>query len=84
VAGLAGTNNFKQNMEHVMNVDKAVLTFAGFVVLLGLALGWLVNPYWFLLTAFAGLNMIQASFTGFCPAAIVFKKLGVQGGCAFS
>ena len=47
-----------------MNIDKAVLCFAGFVVLLGLALGWLVSPYWSLLTAFAGLNMIQASFTG--------------------
>ena len=49
-----------------MNVDKAVLTFAGFVVLLGLALGYGVNPYWYLLTAFAGVNMIQAAFTGFC------------------
>ncbi len=67
-----------------MNVDKAVLAFAGFVVLLGLALGTYVNAYWYLLTAFAGLNMIQASFTGFCPAAIVFKKLGLSGGCAFS
>jgi hypothetical protein len=67
-----------------MNVDRAVLSFAGFVVLLGLALGWLINPYWYLLTAFAGLNMIQASFTGFCPAAIVFKKLGIRSGCAFS
>lgn len=67
-----------------MNVDKAVLAFAGFVVLLGLALGAYVNTYWYLLTAFAGLNMIQASFTGFCPAAIVFKKLGLRGGCAFS
>ena len=67
-----------------MNIDKAVLSFAGFVVLLGLALGWLVSPYWFLLTAFAGLNMIQASFTGFCPAAMIFKKLGVRDGCAFS
>ncbi|MBR0718215.1 DUF2892 domain-containing protein [Bradyrhizobium liaoningense] len=67
-----------------MNVDKAVLAFAGFVVLLGLALGTYVNAYWYLLTAFAGLNMIQASFTGFCPAAMVFKKLGLQGGCAFS
>ena len=67
-----------------MNIDKAVLVFAGLVVLLGLTLGWLVSPYWYLLTAFAGLNMIQASFTGFCPAAIVFKKLGVRGGCAFS
>lgn len=67
-----------------MNVDKAVLAFAGFVVLLGLALGTYVNAYWYLLTAFAGLNMLQASVTGFCPAAMVFKKLGLRGGCAFS
>ena len=67
-----------------MNIDKAVLAFAGFVVLLSLALGWLVNPYWFLLAAFAGLNMLQAAFTGFCPAAMVFKKLGLRGGNAFS
>jgi hypothetical protein len=67
-----------------MNVDKAVLMFAGFVVLLGLGLGYTVSPYWYLLTAFAGLNMIQASITGFCPAAIVFKKLGLRDGCAFS
>ena len=67
-----------------MNLDKAVLTFAGFVVLLGLALGYMVSPYWYLLTAFAGLNMFQASITGFCPAAIVFKKLGLRSGNAFS
>jgi hypothetical protein len=67
-----------------MNIDRAVLIFAGFIVLLGLALGYYVNAYWYLLTAFAGLNMIQASFTGFCPAAMVFKKLGLRGGCAFS
>jgi hypothetical protein len=67
-----------------MNVDKAVLMFAGFVVLLGLALGYTVSPYWYLLTAFAGVNMMQASVTGFCPAAMVFKKLGLQDGCAFS
>ena len=67
-----------------MNIDKAVLAFAGFVVLLGLALGTYVNAYWYLLTAFAGFNMIQASFTGFCPAAMVFRKLGLRGGCAFN
>ncbi|MBB4360569.1 MULTISPECIES: YgaP family membrane protein [Bradyrhizobium] len=67
-----------------MNVDKAVLAFAGCVVLLGLALGTYVNAYWYLLTAFAGLNMLQASITGFCPAAIVFRKLGLSSGCAFS
>jgi hypothetical protein len=73
-----------QVKENVMNIDKALLMFAGFVVLLGLALGWLVSPYWYLLTAFAGLNMFQASITGFCPAAMVFKKLGVRDGSAFS
>jgi hypothetical protein len=67
-----------------MTIDQAVFRFAGFVVLLGLLLGWLVSPYGYLLTAFAGLNMIQSSFTGFCPAAIVFKKLGLRGGSAFS
>ena len=67
-----------------MNVDRAVLTFAGFVVLLSLSLGYFVSPYWYLLTAFAGVNMMQASFTGFCPVAKVFKKLGLRGGCAFS
>jgi hypothetical protein len=83
--GYPGPEDFQlQAKEHVMNIDKAVLSFAGFVVLLGLALGWLVSPYWYLLTTFAGLNMIQAAFTGFCPAAIVFRKLGVRGGSAFS
>jgi hypothetical protein len=67
-----------------MNLDRAVLAFAGCVVLVGLVLGVLVHPYWFLLTAFAGLNMIQASITGFCPAAIVFRALGLKSGCAFS
>ena len=66
-----------------MNVDRAVFAFAGVVVSLSLALGYFVSPYWFLLTAFAGLNMLQAAFTGFCPAAIVFKKLGAKPGCAF-
>jgi Protein of unknown function (DUF2892) len=74
----------KQAKEYVMNVDKAVLMFAGFVVLLGLAFGYMVSPYWYLLTAFAGLNMFQASISGFCPAAMVFKKLGLRDGCAFS
>ncbi|HEY0331683.1 MAG TPA: DUF2892 domain-containing protein [Rhodopseudomonas sp.] len=67
-----------------MNIDQAVLGFAGTVVLIGLGLGWFVSPYWLLLPAFAGVNMIQASFTGFCPAAIVFKKLRARSGCAFS
>jgi len=66
-----------------MNVDRAVLAFAGLVVLASLALAWYFSPYWLLLAAFAGLNMVQAAFTGFCPAAIVFRKLGFKTGCAF-
>jgi hypothetical protein len=66
-----------------MTLDRAVMAFAGCVVLLGLLLAITVHPWWLALSAFAGLNMIQASFTGFCPAAIVFKKLGVRPGTAF-
>jgi len=67
-----------------MNIDRAVLVLAGSMLLIGLALGWLVSPYWLLLTAFVGLNMIQAAFTGFCPAAIIFRKLGLKEGPAFA
>lgn len=66
-----------------MTLDRAVLAFAGVVVLVSLALSWLVHPAWTWLTAFAGANMLQAAFTGFCPAAMLFKKLGVQPGEAF-
>ena len=66
-----------------MNLDRAVLAFAGLVVLLGLALSWLYSPWWLLLSGFAGLNMIQAAFTGFCPAAIIFRRCGVKPGEAF-
>lgn len=66
-----------------MTIDRAVLAFAGVVVLAGLLLGWLVSPWWLLLSAFAGLNMFQAAFTGFCPAAMVFRRLGVRPGEAF-
>jgi hypothetical protein len=60
-----------------MTIDGAVMAFAGLVVLIGLALAQTQSPLWLLLTAFAGLNLIQAPFTGFCPAAMVFKRLGV-------
>ena len=66
-----------------MTLDRAVMAFAGCVVLVSLALGYLFSPYWLLLTTFVGLNLIQASFTGFCPAAILFKRLGVGPGMAF-
>ena len=66
-----------------MTLDRAVLAFAGLVVLLSLALAHLFSPWWLLLAAFAGLNMIQASFTGFCPAAMIFKAFGVKAGVCF-
>ena len=67
-----------------MNLDRAVLAFAGIMVLLGTILSLTVHPWWIALTIFAGLNMVQASFTGFCPAAMVFSRLGVKQGCAFN
>ena len=67
-----------------MNVDRAVLTLAGSMVLVSLTLGWLVSPYWLLLTAFVGANLLQAAFTGFCPAATIFRKLGLKPGSAFA
>jgi hypothetical protein len=66
-----------------MNVDRAVLTLAGSMVLVSLALAWFVSPYWLLLTAFVGANLFQAAFTGFCPAATIFRKFGLKAGPAF-
>lgn len=66
-----------------MTIDRAVMMFAGTLVLVSLALGFYVSPYWYLLTAFVGLNLMQASITGFCPAAMAFKKLGCKPGAAF-
>lgn len=67
-----------------MSIDRAVMAFAGFMILTSLVLSQLHSPYWLLLTAFAGLNLVQASFTGFCPAAMIFKRLGCKAGAAFS
>ncbi len=66
-----------------MTLDRAVLAFAGLVVLTGVALAAFIHPLWIWLTVFAGANMLQAAFTGFCPAAMIFKRLGVKPGSAF-
>jgi hypothetical protein len=66
-----------------MNIDRFVFRIAGVMILVSLALGVYVSPYWFLFTAFVGANLLQASFTGFCPLAVILKKLGVQPGAAF-
>ena len=66
-----------------MTLDRAVLAFAGFIVLTSVGLSLLLSPWWLALTAFAGFNLIQSAFTGFCPAAIVFRKMGLAPGIAF-
>jgi len=66
-----------------MTLDRAVLAFAGLIILVSLALAQFVHPAWLWLTAFAGANLLQSAFTGFCPAAIVFRRLGVKPGNAF-
>jgi len=66
-----------------MTLDKAVLAFAGIMVLLSLTLAYFVHPAFMLLTAVVGVNLFQSAFTGFCPAAAMFKRLGFKPGAAF-
>ncbi len=66
-----------------MTVDRAVLAFAGALILASLVLAHFVSPLWLWFTAFIGANMLQSAFTGFCPAAIIFRRLGLAPGCAF-
>ena len=72
-----------------MSLDQMINAMAGLFILLSLGLGVEASPifhsvYWLWFTAFVGANLLQSSFTGFCPAAIIFKKLGVKPGTAFN
>jgi hypothetical protein len=69
--------------ETVMSIDRMVMAFAGAMIGLSLVLYLVYSPYWLILTAFVGVNMFQAAFTGFCPLAIVLKKAGFKPGMAF-
>jgi hypothetical protein len=60
------------------------MAFAGIAIIVSLALAQLLSLYWLLLTAFVGLNLLQASITGFCPLASLLKRIGVRPGQAFS
>lgn len=66
-----------------MSLDRAVMMFAGVMVLISLALTYWVHPGWMWLTVFIGLNLMQASVTRFCPAALLFRKFGLRSGAAF-
>jgi Protein of unknown function (DUF2892) len=59
-----------------MKIDSFIRVLAGSVVLLGVSLTYLVSPWWLLLPTFAGLNLIQSAFTGFCPPTLILRKLG--------
>lgn len=62
-------------MRKPMSLEHTVEAFAGFMVLLSVTLTYFVHPAWMWLTVFVGINLFQQSFTGFCPAAIVLKKV---------
>lgn len=66
-----------------MSIDRIVMAFAGAMILASLALSFILSSWWLLLAGFVGLNLFQAAFTGFCPLALVLKKLGAKSGAAF-
>lgn len=66
-----------------MNLDRAVFALAGTMTLISALLAAIVSPWWLLLTAFVGLNLLQSAITGICPAAAILRRLGVTSGCAF-
>ncbi len=67
----------------MISVDRAVMGFAGTVVLASVALAHFESPQWLWLTAFVGANLLQSSFTGLCPLAKILKAMGLRTGCAF-
>ena len=66
-----------------MSIDRAVIAFAGTVILLSLALSQYHHPAWLWVTAFVGANLLQSAFTGFCPLAMILKRVGLRPGEAF-
>lgn len=65
------------------SIDQLVFRIAGVFIIASLALALLVSPHCLWFTAFVGINLTQFSFTGFCPLALVLKRLGYQPGAAF-
>lgn len=61
-----------------MTVEAALRLIAGFFILLSVALGWWVSPYWFLFTAFVGLNLFQSGISGWCPMMVILKRAGLK------
>jgi len=68
-----------------MSIDRIVLAVAGTVILIStlLVVTKTIPLVWLWLTAFVGFNLLQSAITGFCPLALILKKLGCKSGCAF-
>ena len=60
-----------------LSLERAIMAFAGVMILISIALTQFVSPWFWLMTAFIGLNLFQSAFTGFCPAGMVMKRLGI-------
>ncbi|WP_460274039.1 YgaP family membrane protein [Celeribacter sp. ULVN23_4] len=67
-----------------MSIDRAVFAFAGIMIIVSVLLTQFVHPLFFWFTVFIGANMFQSAFSGWCPAAKIFAKLGLPVGCAFN
>jgi len=74
---LSGEKRFSEGGNTIMNVERLLRLIAGAFVLASLALGYWVHPYWYLFTAFVGLNLFQSAFTNWCPMMTILRKLGV-------
>ena len=65
---------------HPLSLERAIMAFAGVMILISIALTQFISPWFWLMTAFIGLNLFQSAFTGFCPAGMVMKRLGIGRG----
>jgi len=74
----------KQRGEGVMTIDRYIMAFAGGFIIISVLLAVFHSLNWLLFTAFVGFNFLQSAFTGFCPLAIVLRKLGIKAGAVFS
>ena len=61
-----------------MSLERSIMAFAGFMVLLSVVLTYFVHPWFVWLTVFVGANLFQSAFTGFCAAGIVMRKFGIR------
>jgi Inner membrane protein YgaP-like, transmembrane domain len=61
-----------------MTVERTLRLIAGTFILISLGLGHWVSPYWYLFTAFVGLNLLQSGFTNWCPMMTFLRRIGVD------